>query len=626
MPADLQAMYYEDGSAFYPDERLHPGGSPFQHGDGLDWEDHEIIQFAAAHWNVMYEAKRAEIERLKTNSLFVDGFHYADPRENRQNAITNRIYQAVEAQVAAAISEVPRPEIVARGGGTISADLAERLEYFAEYIEDTDNFDHAVYLGARDKFIYGYNVWLISFDYESGMPFVKNVSVFDWYWDPAARNEDELSICGIGMPVGTHRLRAFYPHVADDILPDRIGSPSWAVTTEPWRGFMETQTPWANPLMPDTALAVHLEGETPTQSISLVQGTGYEREYGHTTFLIQLFIRDEALVDVCYTGTLVGEDGVSAEGQHVYENEPRCESGWWTLSITASGVILERPTPVDPCFLGIPVVVDRNQQRTDRYESMAEVDQCIPIQRGLNRRKRLMMRALELAANPPLKATNGGLIASEAQRSSVAAGELIQLRAGADLSYLEYGGPSQQQFEMQSQDATDMEAVAGSPDVQRGVRPSGIEAASAIARLDDNSMRRMQAKEPAAHRARALLLRKLMYCAGKKLQANITFMATNGQPVSVTGEELCSQYHVRFARKSGMAEGKQQLEDKALMLGDKGWIDQAEVLRVFNWQNRDQIVARTTMNKIAEIEAAAKASAAAGGPGESSSTPVAAAA
>ncbi len=104
MPADLQGMYYEDGSAFYTDERLHPGGSPFEDADGRQWEDFEIVQFAAAIWNLMYEAKRAEIERLKTNSLFVDGFHYADPRENRQNAITNRIYQAVEAQVAAAIA------------------------------------------------------------------------------------------------------------------------------------------------------------------------------------------------------------------------------------------------------------------------------------------------------------------------------------------------------------------------------------------------------------------------------------------------------------------------------------------------------------------------------------------
>lgn len=624
MASELMAMHFDDGSSFYPEERNHPMTTPFHHEDGSEWTEQEKIGFIAALWQQMYESKRAEIERLKTNSLFFDGFHYADPRENRQNAITNRVFQLVEAQVAAAIAEVPRPEIVGRGYG-MASDLANRLQAFAEFVEDTDNFDHAIMLGARDKFIYGYNVWLISFDYESGLPFVRNISVFDWYWDPAGRNEEEIAFGAIAMPYSTNRLRAFFPEVASEIVPDRIGSPSWAVTTDPWRGFLEMQTPFSDPMLPDSALAIHDEGVQPTERVSIVAGTGHEREWGHTTFLIQLFIRDEALVEVEYRGTLVGEDGVAVPDQCCYEYEPRCESGWWTVSITATGQILEDITPVDTCFLGLPIVVDRNIQRTDRYESMSETDQAIPIQRGLNRRKRLLMRALEHAATPPITATTGSLIGSDAQRSGVAPGEIITIGRGGDLKYLEYNGPSQQQFEMLGQDASDIEAVVGSPDVQRGVRPKGIEAASAIARLDDNSMRRMQAKEPAAHRARATLLRKLLYCAGKKLQPQITFIAANGQSMSVSAEELCGQFHIRYARQSGTAEGKQQLEDRALILGDKGYIDQEEVLNVFNWRNRAAIVQRMTANKLKELEVAAKAAAQGGGAGKGSTPePVAA--
>src|SRR5262249_49429685 len=130
-------MFYEDGSSFYPDQRLHPGGSPFENDDGTPWKREDLVQFVSALWSQMYEAKKSEVERLRRNSLYSDGFHYADPRETRQNAITNRIYQLVEAQVSAAIADVPRPEIVGRGDA-LSTAVAERLQFFAEYLEDTD--------------------------------------------------------------------------------------------------------------------------------------------------------------------------------------------------------------------------------------------------------------------------------------------------------------------------------------------------------------------------------------------------------------------------------------------------------------------------------------------------------
>ena len=602
---DLPIFEFDDGTRFIPGHREHPGGSPFEHDNGEAWDEQNLLGFTSTLWHECFESRRAELERLKLNSHYVDGFQYANAWQNRQNAITNRIYGFVEAQVSLAVMSVPRPEIVPRGWE--DADKVERLQLAAEYIEDQADYDHAIYLGARDKFIYGYNVWLISFDPLTGMPFVKPVSVFDYYWDPSARNEDEAWYHVMGFCVNTHRLRATFPKVAADIVSDQIASPSYFVTEHVWQEYLENQSGYAGPMSPDSALAVHREGETPTQSVALTADTSATREYGHTTYILQFLIRDEDLVLVKYSGTWENSDGTRQVGE--YQNpEPRCPSGWWVVSMTATNVRLHDPYQLDPCYLGIPLVIDRAQQRTDRYQSTCEVDQAIPIQRGMNRRKALLHRALELSANPPVIATSGH--GMQADKGTVAGGEILTINRGSDVKLLEFRGPAANQFEMQSRDSEDMKNVVGVPDVQVGAQEGSTPAAAAIRRLDDNSVRRMNAKENPASRARALLLRKVMYCAGKKLIEPLTFKSSAGAYVSVAGEELCSNFHIRYARGQSTPEGKRDLQERGLMLYDKGVIDEEALLDVYEWPGRKQIAKRVREMKQLQMQAEiAKASA-----------------
>ena len=587
-----------DGWRLIANERVHPGGSPFQHDgpDGpADWNEDELRSFCAGLWHDAYDAKRPEMERLKTNSLFYDGFQFVNAWQNRISAITNRIYAIVEQQVSVATIGVPRPEIIPRGWD--DSEKAQRIQQAAEWLEDTSDFDQAIYVGARDKFIFGYNVWLITFDAQTGMPYVKNVSVFDYYWDPAARNEDEAYFHIIAQAVSTHRLRATYPDVADEIEPDSIASPSYEVTVKPWREYLEyASSVNTSPVSPDFALNVGREAfgnqaaEDRSQGTAFTADTGQSKDHGTTTFIVQFLVRDEATVMTTYTGTWLNDaTGESVEGE-LQVPEPRTESGWWVLSVTSAGKPLHQPYALDSCYLGIPLVIDRNHQRTDRFESMSETDHMIPIQRGLNRRKLLIMRALELSANPPVIATSGH--GMQLGKGTVGGGELLTINRGSDVKYLEFRGPAGQQFEMQSGDDRDLQSIAGVPDVQRGIKPAGVEAAAAIRRLDDNSMRRMNAKENPAHRARSLLVRKMLYCAGCKLQSDLVIKTPAGVTISLTPDELRSDFYVRYARGSGSPDGRLDLRETAVMFHDKGIIDDEALLDMYQWPDRGAIMQR----------------------------------
>ena len=603
---ELPVFEFEDGARFNPTERKHPGGSPFVSADGkgkkTPWTDEELKAFVGSLWSDAWEARRPEIERLKRNSLYYDGFHYTTGWENRSAAITNRIYSVVEQQVALSTIGVPRPEIVPRGWD--DSDKAMRLQSAAEYIEDGSDFDQAIYLGARDKYIYGYNIWLISFDHASGMPFVKNLSVFDHYPDPVARSDDDAYYHIIATSQPTNRLRATFHEVADQIEPDRIASPAYEIAVKPWQEILETGGGYDSPMSPASALIVHKEGETPTQAAEFTFDPGATREHGNATFVIQLLIRDDEMVDVTYTGRWQFPNGT--ETVSTFKNaEPRCPSGWWLVSYASNGVRLHEPYQIDACYLGLPFVVDRSYQRTDRYESGSDVDHMIPIQREMNRRKALMMRSLELSANPPVIATAGHGMGLD--RGTVAGGEMLTINRGSEVKYLNFQGPAQQQFEMLHSSDRDLGMVSGVPDVQRGVGASHAEAAATVRRLDENSMRRMNAKENPAHRARAQLLRKLLYSAGCKLQSALTFKSPAGDLVTVTPEELRSEVYVRYARGSGTPDGRLDLRETALMLFQQGVIDQKDLLDVYQWPNRGAIVKR---KQAADAQQAALAAAA----------------
>ena len=506
----LPTFAYADGSRFIAEQAIPGGGAP----TGIEAMDTDDLRaFVAHYWQEAWEGKRAETERLKLCSLYYDGFHYQNAWLNRTNPIANYCFSTVETVVPTVTQVVPRPEIVPRrSGDTIDA---EGIQGAAQWLMDTDHWDDAEELSTRDKCIYGWDVRLCSIDYATGMPYPKNFSVFHFYPDPTGRNENEWQYVILAMPVATSMLRATYPALANQIMPDGLAGPDYDVHVRPFLEFLENAYRYETPYMISGALSFAKEADPPaTTSTSLVASPGGYRERGDTTFLLQMIVRDETLREVTYMGTKVLRDGTQVAGMHEKGTVPCCPNGWRVISMTASGLFLHPPMPLDSCFDGLPFVMGRRYPRTDRLWCFGELDQIIPMQREINRRRKNLSRALELSANPPvITSKDSGLLPNI---NTVEAGEILKIARGSELKWMEFRGPSEFQFQMLGIDQRDVDTISGVHDVQQGQRPAGIEAAAAIRRLQAAAAVRTNGMESRSHRERSALLKKLLYIAGKQ--------------------------------------------------------------------------------------------------------------
>ncbi len=609
----LPSYTYDDGSRFVAEQRIPSTMPAFQ---GLDAD--ELRAFVAHYWQQAWEGKRAETERLKLCSLYYDGFHYQNAWLNRSNPIANYCFSTVETVVPIITEVVPRPEIMPRR--SMDAATTTNIQETAQWLMDTAAWDDAEVLATRDKCIYGWCVRLLSFDYRTGMPYPKNLSVFHFYPDPTARTPEEWEYAFIAMPVSTENLRATFPAVAHLIEPDGLAGPDYDVQVRPFYEFLENAYRYETPYMISGALSFVKESDpAPNTSTSLVASPGGYREHGDTTFLLQMLVRDSTLQEVTYMGTKYLADGTAVAGMHETASEPCCANGWRVISMTAHGVFCEPPKPLDGCFDGLPLVMGRRYPRTDRLWCAGELDHIIPMQREINRRRKNLSRALELSANPPVITNkDSGLLPNI---NTVEAGEILKVTRGSELKWMEYRGPSEFQFQMLGIDQRDVDTISGVHDVQQGQRPAGIEAAAAIRRLQEAAQVRVRGMEAVAHRERAALLRKLLYCAGRKLAPQISFRGAGGQVLNVNADDLCQQYDIQFARGTGTVAGRQDMEDKALALFDRHALDRQGLLEALNWKGREEIVARMTQQDIAMAVAQARAGAAAGGHSNGSGPP-----
>lgn len=617
----LPIFKFSDGRSFVASQKLPPPvgvpDSPFWKKVGdewVKWDEADFMAWFTPLWHEAYEFKRPETARLQRNAYYRDGFHYEHAWINQTTAIENHVWRVIETQVANTVANRPRPEV--RPTGPMSGQIAQKIERYARVIEEGANYDHAVNLGARDKRTFGWNVWLMTFDYATGMPALKPYSVFDFYWDPAGRDEDECQYFIFARPIPTRILRATYPDYEEKILPDTHASPADEACVKSWNEFLDHYVSgYSPPLISEGAYAVHNEGDNVTEGTTLVADTGYSKQHGMTTFTFQILFRDHGLMPCPYLGTMTYPEGHpdhpvggDVPGMKYEDTTPRCPSGLWMVTLTAGGCVL-CVEQLDECYMGLNFVIDRAAQVTDRFVSMCDTDQAIPIQRGINRRGRVLDNSLEVSGNPPVLDFQSG-IQRQLNSGTVNAGDVLEAQRGSEVRFMEFAGPSQQHFERMSESKQAIQEVTGTHSALEGESVGANSAAANTRTLASNSMRRLQGGENPAHRARALALRKLLYMAGKKLQPEIMFRATDGEPETISSEELLMGFNIGYAQGTGSIEAKQDLKDEALALYDRGAIDELSLLDTVEWPDYIEVAARVQQQKM--MRAAQQAAATAG--------------
>lgn len=607
------AKHLDDGSIFVARERHVPENPPFgAFGSDKEGED-KLSAYVSEKFNMLFQLKRGETERLKLCENYYSGNHYENPWDQRQNPVTNYCFSSVET-VWPILTEVrPRPEPVPRRW--MEADRVRRIADFATYKMDTSGFDKVFRICVRDLLKYGWCCPMIGWD-SNGSSVARYLSPFDFYPD-GATEESEMEMFAIARPVSVRRLRALFPHCADEIQPDNIASPSYEVMVQPYLDATGFGGRVSMPPIIGTLPSTIMEGDpaaTTTGHYGTVD-TGSFQTFGQTAFLVQLFVRDYTTMKVKYVGDRhvdkpdVGRFTVPHSEDR---NEPCCPSGWRMIPMLANGKLLQKPRPVDLSLGGIPLVIGRNYEQGGRFYAKGELDDIIPIQRALNRTDQLIDRSLELQANPPVLVSNDARVSVD--RQSVDGGELIRIARGAKMEYLQPASLAESHFERRAMRRQDIQIVGGTPDALAGQRPVGIEAGTAIRQLTESATTRAHAKSGSLLEWAALLLEKMMRADARKSRETIYFKGNDGRDMWLDPADLApDDYSIRWAQKSGNAQGEQDRIDLNKELLQLGVIDAQQVLEDLDYPGRGEILQRVGMQ---QMQAAAQASKNGGGNGE----------
>src|SRR3989304_562236 len=103
------ATQLPDGSTFVARERHVPEVPPFgSFGSDREAED-KLVAWASEKFNLLYQLKRGEQERLKNCEMYYAGFHYEAAWDNRNNPVTNYCFSSVEAGWPVLTEGRPRP-------------------------------------------------------------------------------------------------------------------------------------------------------------------------------------------------------------------------------------------------------------------------------------------------------------------------------------------------------------------------------------------------------------------------------------------------------------------------------------------------------------------------------------
>lgn len=612
-----------EGRRFHAQQRI-TGDLPIL-GDIFDDEQGEgrkkLVQYVLDRFVEAVRAKAPENERLRRNEWYYNGRHWNDAETNRQNEVRNFCFATVET-VHPILTEVrPRPEVVLRKMYDVQL-KADALNDRANWVMDVSGFDYNCALGDREKLKHGYSVYLLNVD-DRGVCVNYPYSVYDFYRDPCASNDDEMEYYFLARPQATDFLASEYgpdthPHLWERLPdgsfgafllePDNIMSPSYRAIQWPFETDAFAVGAGFEPENIFGTIA-RLESEAqPAGVVSLVRTGDQERRiYGRTNFVIQMVVRDRTVVQAHYTGQ-ISEPDVANPGMFKYADspspwrryEPTCPSGWRIITISADGTFIDSE-PLDPCYLGRNVVIDRDYPQVGRWESPGELDHIIPINRSINSRLTGIRNAHAFENDPVLVLDQGA--GNDIQNRSVTSGDVIRKQPGTQATFLNPPSISPTQESLVTIDLMHMDQVSGVHDVTEGRRPEGIEAGVAIQNLQQAAQTRIRGKQLPAFQAKSIMLKKMMYATGKKMDPGMA-MLVGGQQVAIDPKLMTLEYDIRFAEQSGTAVGRAQMQQQTVALKSAGLMDTQSALQRMGVPGWPEILSRLALESRAQAAAA----------------------
>ena len=567
------------------------------------------------------EARTDTFERMDRNLRFYNGNQWerAMP-EHRAMIVDNRCFANVESVLPIITDNRPRAEIVAKE----SADT-ELVEMLAEaYYAKWDDLDLQMKgeQSVKDALTLCEGWWKVYWDPIAANGYgdlrVDVVSPKNMFFDPNARDYllKDAYYVGYCANVRLSGLRARYPDRAKqlearwmiDNLPsevrDTFMSESLAGETVTDDGDGEG-TRWIN------AKGGYLDGSekmkltevwiddmtieelTPDYIVTL-DGEGKPQEYNESiaTQMLEQGIEFEivAAKDLPKTGY---EDGT--RHRRKYPNG---------RIITIAGKILLRDKPSPYKHGRSPYVRFFRYPVPDRGYFFSEIDQIIPLQMELNKRKSQIVDLLNITANPPMLVNLASGI--KPNKMTNEPGLIIPVNMDVDRAakWLQAPNVPSAAFAQVETISQDIDTVSGVHDITQGRRPTGITAAAAIETLQEAAQTRPRLGaryyEYSLKHASELMLSIIWdYYRNNRTIRKRTVDGYEYKVVNFANAELAGGMpDVIIKSGSTMPVSAAVKRQTSMELKQMGVLDQKAVLDEFDWDDKEAIIAR--MEKAAQ--------------------------
>jgi hypothetical protein len=234
----------------------------------------------------------------------------------------------------------------------------------------------------------------------------------------------------------------------------------------------------------------------------------------------------------------------------------------------------------------------------DKNYFFGEIDQIIPLQEELNKRKSQAIDLLNLTVNPPMLVYAGSGI--NIKNVTNRPGAILPTNVPVDQAakWLQMPNIPSAMFVQMNTINQDIDTVSGIHDVTQGRNPTGITAGVAIESLQEAAQTRLRLAArylEASHRHAAELMLSIIWqyykeprMIRKKSPDGWTYRTVNFANKELQGD----MPSVKIQSGSTMPTNKSVMRQQAVSLFQIGAIDRRALLEMFDWPDRESVLSR----------------------------------
>ena len=569
--------------------------------------------------------QETDTRRKRARDFYIGGDKHWDEGKMpsyRAKITDNRCFAAVESALPIITDRRPKAELAPRDQDDIPNVRMIKRVYDEKW--DSLNLEMLTTLVVKDALIFGDGFLKVWFDYTLadglGDIRVSHVNPDYVYVDPESKNPllDDAKYVIYHAREPLSRIKMRYPNKAAKLDLQATG-------TFGLGRFDSTGEPVQDNVSDKGTIAYDAGDDTPTDHTTYRTDAGGGQVDKTQPFLTEVWVDDLSIEEVEATYILYADDGSDVEFSQEalieadalgreYEVVDGGDIGKATYRrkypygriITICENVLLRDDPSTYEHGRCPYVRFYDYPIPHTNQAIGEIDQIIPLQKELNKRKSQIIDYFNVCINPPIVIDRSAGL--NTQKMTNRPGQIWPVNGSTDkVRWLVPPPIPAAAFAHIDQIQKDIDTVSGIHDVTQGRKPTGITAGIAIESLQEAAQSRMRLKNrfiEYSHQRMAELMISIIWQYYQeprtvRWKSNISKIDYEYQEVDFGGMDLKGGLpDVIVKPGSTMPTNKGVLRQQAIQLAQTPMadgtpiLDRRAVLETFEWANLEETLAR----------------------------------